>query len=176
MIREQLLLFPEYDDYKTQIRNVDYMDITDIDVNLFNEKRKHSYKLLPKDKFYIFKTGGFNKFRPDLGENFPYIKNMETGRVLSSTLHRTYIKTSITLYNNNPIIGLQFKLHRIAAEAFIVNDDVKKKLVVDHINNDRLDYRVSNLRWTTYSKNSIGTKRPRGTSYEEKIASGIKKL
>jgi len=51
---------------------------------------------------------------------------------------------------------------------------LKKKLIVDHINDDRLDYRVSNLRWTTNSKNNIGTKRPRGMSYEEKkIASGI---
>tara|TARA_B100000029_G_scaffold410245_1_gene412081 strand:- start:437 stop:1042 length:606 start_codon:yes stop_codon:yes gene_type:complete len=174
MIREQLLLFPEYDDYKTQIRNVDYVDLTDIDVNLFDEKRKHPYKLLPKDKFYIFKTGGINKFRPDLGENFPYIKNMETGRVLSSSLSKTYIRSSITLPNRSPTITLEFRLHRTAAEAFIINDDIKKKLVVDHINHDRLDYRVSNLRWTTNSKNNIGTKRPRGMSYEEKkIASGI---
>jgi len=128
MIREQLLLFPEYDDYKTQIRNVDYVDLTDIDVNLFDEKRKHPYKLLPKDKFYIFKTGGINKFRPDLGENFPYIKNMETGRVLSSTLHRTYIRSTITLTNYSPTITLEFRLHRTAAEAFIINDDIKKKI------------------------------------------------
>ena len=153
------------------------MDITDIDVNLFNEKRKHSYKLLPKDKFYIFKTGGFNKFRPDLGNNFPYIKNIKTETLLTTSLHRTYIRTSITLNNNNPIINLEFRLHRIAAEAFIVNDDVEKKLVVDHINGDRLDYRVDNLKWTTYSDNSTGIKRERnGVSYDEEIALGIKKL
>ena len=174
MITEQQFLFPEFDDTKTKIKDVDYVDITNIDVNLFNEKRKHPYERLPKDKFYIFKTGGINRFRPDLGNNFPYIKNMETGALLGTSLHRTYIRTSITLNNYNPIINLEFRLHRIAAEAFIINDDIEKKLVVDHINNDRLDYRVSNLRWTTHSKNNIGTKRPRGTSYEEKkIASGI---
>ena len=177
MIREQQFLFPEFDDNKTKIRNVDYVDITDIDVNLFNEKRKHPYELLPKDKFYIFKTGGINKFRPDLGDNFPYIKNMETGALLGTSLHRTYIRTSITLTNYNPIINIEFRLHRIAAEAFIVNDNIEKKLVVDHINGDRLDYRIGNLKWSTYSENNTGVKRERnGVSYDEKIALGIKKL
>ena len=34
------------------------------------------------------------------------------------------IRTSITLTNYNPIINLEFRLHRIAAEAFIINDDI----------------------------------------------------
>ena len=54
MITEQQFLFPEFDDTKTKIKDVDYVDITNIDVNLFNEKRKHPYERLPKDKFYIF--------------------------------------------------------------------------------------------------------------------------
>ena len=177
MIREQQFLFPEFDDTKTKIRNVDYVDITDVDVNLFNEKRKHPYERLPKGKFYIFKTGGINRFRPDLGDNFPYIKNMETGALLGTSLHRTYIRTSITLRNYDPIINLEFRLHRIAAEAFIINDNIKKKLVVDHINGDRLDYRIGNLKWSTYSENNTGVIRERnGVSYDEKIALGIKKL
>tara|TARA_R100001086_G_scaffold52267_1_gene23332 strand:+ start:1024 stop:1557 length:534 start_codon:yes stop_codon:yes gene_type:complete len=177
MIREQQFLFPEFDDNKTQIRNVDYVDITDIDANLFNEKRKHPYERLPKNKYFIYKTGGINRFRPDLGNNFPYIKNIETGHVLTNTLHRTYIRTSITLTNYNPIINLEFRLHRIAAEAFIENDNIEKKLVVDHINGDRLDYRVGNLKWSTYSENNTGVKRERnGVSYDERIALGIKKL
>ena len=177
MIREQQFLFPEFDDNKTQIRNVDYMDITDIDANLFNEKRKHPYERLPKNKYFIYKTGWLNRFRPHLGNNFPYIKNIETGHVLTNTLHRTYIRTSITLRNYDPIINLEFRLHRIAAEAFIINDNIKKKLVVDHINGDRLDYRLGNLKWSTYSENNTGVEKKRnGVSYDEKIALGIKKL
>ena len=177
MITEQQFLFPEFDDTKTKIKDVDYVDITNIDVNLFNEKRKHPYERLPKDKFYIFKTGGINRFRPDLGNNFPYIKNMETGALLGTSLHSTYIRTSITLNNYNPIINLEFRLHRIAAEAFIINDDIEKKLIVDHINGDRLDYRIGNLKWSTYSENAKGVKRERnGVSYDERIALGIKKL
>jgi len=173
----QQFLFPEHDDTITKIKDVDYVDISTINPNLFNEKRKHPYKLLPQDKFYIFKTGGINRFRPDLGDSFPYIKNMETGALLGTSLHRTYIRTSITLHDVDPIINIEFRLHRIAAEAFIENDNVEKKLVVDHINGDRLDYRIDNLRWTTYSDNNTGNERKMdGVSYEEKLLLGIKKL
>ena len=48
---------------------------------------------------------------------------METGAILGTSLHRTYVRTSITLNNLNPIINIELRLHRIAAEAFIINDD-----------------------------------------------------
>jgi len=175
---EQQFLFPELDDLKNKIKDVDYVDISTISSDLFDEKRKHSYNLLPKDKYLIFKTGGANRWRPELGKSFPYIKNMETNHVLGINLHRTYIRTMIT---SQPIsfaspVSIELRLHRIAAEAFIENDNVEKKLVVDHINHDRLDYRVENLRWTTYSNNNKGVKKMRGVSYEEKLILGVRKL
>lgn len=42
-------------------------------------------------------------------------------------------------------------IHRIVATAFIPNP--RKKAVVDHINNDKLDYRIANLRWVSDSEN-----------------------
>ena len=169
----QQFLFPEFDDLKTKIKDVDYVDISTISSDLFDEKRKHSYNLLPKDKYLIFKTGGANRWRPELGKSFPYIKNMETGNILSPSLHKTYIRTTITQQKLESLISIELRLHRIAAEAFIENDNVEKKLVVDHINQDRLDYRVENLRWVTYSNNNKGLKRKKGISYDEKISLGI---
>ena len=52
---------------------------------------------------------------------------------------------------------IEMSMHRIVASAFIPNDDPKKKIWVDHINGNRVDYRVKNLRWVTPEDNAKGT-------------------
>ena len=44
----------------------------------------------------------------------------------------------------------KFKIHRLVAQAFIPNPE--NKPTVDHINRDRLDNRVENLRWATHEE------------------------
>lgn len=43
-----------------------------------------------------------------------------------------------------------YSIHRLVAQAFIPNPE--NKPTVDHINRDRLDNRVENLRWATYTE------------------------
>ena len=170
---KQLFLFPELDPFKTIIKDVDYVDLSTL--TLGDENRKNILGELPKGHFFIYKTGGFNRYLPDLGNVFPFIKNEITGKILSTNLQNTYVRSTITknMAHGQRIgekrMGFNLKLHRIAGEAFVVNDNPKLKKIVDHKNKNRIDYRIKNLRWVTFGENNMGVVRVWGKSYEDKL-------
>jgi len=160
----QQLLFPELDPYLTKIKNIDYIDVSTIKCG---ELKKTPYSILPKGMFILFKSGGFNKYHPEMGNAFPYIQNTKTLKILSTTAteYSGYVKASITLPSKK---SLFIQVHRIVAEAFVHNDMPEKKILVDHINGDSLDYTVGNLRWVTHSQNNTGIKRKRHITFFDK--------
>lgn len=69
-------------------------------------------------------------------------------RVLTATpTDKGYLRVNITKKGKSK----SFRVHRLVAEAFIPNPDNKPQ--VDHINTDRTDNRVENLRWVTGKEN-----------------------
>ena len=62
--------------------------------------------------------------------------------------------------------GRLYLKHRLIAKQFIPNDDPEHKTQVDHINHDRSDYHLSNLRWVTPSENQRNRSSRKGVKYE----------
>ena len=90
--------------------------------------------------------------------NFDNYQIFEDGRVWSKKMRKylkpfkdsrgylfVYIKDNNGKYYNK-------RIHRLIAEAFIPNPD--NKPYIDHINTDKTDNRIKNLRWATMSENN----------------------
>ncbi|KAK8853669.1 hypothetical protein M9Y10_017230 [Tritrichomonas musculus] len=59
-----------------------------------------------------------------------------------------------------------YSKHRLVAEQFIPNDDPEHKTQVDHINKNRSDYHLNNLRWVTPSENQRNKTSSKSVEYE----------
>ena len=57
-------------------------------------------------------------------------------------------------YNQVQISGNWKMVHRLVMETFIGPSDNPNRTVVDHINNNKTDNRISNLQWLTISENT----------------------
>ena len=71
---------------------------------------------------------------------------------------------SVVIISNGGRNRKHAKVHRLVAETFIEN--VENKPQVDHINRDRCDNRVCNLRWVNNSENQYNSKRTRLLNYK----------
>lgn len=97
----------------------------------------------------------------------------DDGRVWSQKRSR-FLKVGV--YNGYESVTLckegkqkSHKIHRLVAQHYIDNPDNKK--CVDHINRNRSDNRVENLRWATHSENQQNTvKQKNNTSGHEYIS------
>jgi len=108
-------------------------------------------KSIPKGRYTIFKTGGQHRLPEFKGRNdFPYVLNNYNGLIVKASFSRS-VYPSYTLSNKDKYVRIY--CHRLFAMCFIKNKYPNKTYTVDHINEDKLDYAVSNLTWVTASAN-----------------------
>jgi hypothetical protein len=84
--------------------------------------------------------------------NMGRIKNKKTNHILKQQIKSDGYYT-VGLHEVNKK-HKPYKVHRLVANHFIENKDPSKCIFVDHIDNDKLNNKSTNLRWVTPSENS----------------------
>ena len=95
----------------------------------------------------------------EIQKDYPFvIRNKKTGRILSESLSDGYVQVNL---NRRP-----YRKHILIGKQFITNDDPEHKTELDHVNRDRSDYHLSNLRWVSRSENQKNRTSYKGVQYE----------
>ena len=157
MRSEQLSL---WEDEKQIILEREKVDISTL---RSSDNRKNLLNTLPKETYYIYKTGGINPFKKELGPIFPFFKNDKTGKILmlvkSGVLNGSSLYPHININTHDRRRrghGYKLYIHKIAGLAFIkLNaESIKIKTMIDHLDGDFYNYLPSNLEWVTPSENN----------------------
>ena len=84
--------------------------------------------------------------------NLGNIRNKKTGKILKPRIHKGYYDVNLSKNNKS----YRKTVHRLIAESFI--DNPENKPYVDHINGDKLNNNINNLRYATNQENQRNAK------------------
>ena len=93
---------------------------------------------------------GFEKYSIS---NVGNVKNNKTGRIVKQQLEKDGYYVVVLITNK---CSKNLRIHRLVAQSFIQNP--LNKDCVDHIDNNKINNNVENLRWVTKGENSMNAK------------------
>lgn len=135
-----------------EVNTFDCVDLSDIDIDFgeatYSQRRCSEtirrLQSLPKGKYIIY--------RRDAESGLPYVVNRHSGKRLKPSYTRDkYINISLNCLPIYPRWSMY--IHQLGAMAFIPNVLPKDRVQVDHIDCDKHNYAIENLRWVTPSEN-----------------------
>ena len=93
--------------------------------------------------------------------DYPFIiRKKSNHRVLKTTINKSYGYVQVHLNN------ITYQFHRIIGLQFLPNPDPINNDIIDHINRNKTDNHLSNLRWTSQSENIRNRSSSKGVNYE----------
>ena len=82
----------------------------------------------------------------EISNEYPHqIRKISNGRIVSESVRDGYIRVCLNRKS--------YQKHVLIAKQFIENPDPERCAVVDHINHNRTDNRIDNLRWVSVRMN-----------------------
>ena len=91
--------------------------------------------------------------------DYPFtIRKKSNHRVLKESLSNGYVQVALN--------GKPYRKHRLIALQFLPNDDPINKDIIDHINRDKTDYHLHNLRWCSTAENQNNRIHYKGINHE----------
>ena len=96
----------------------------------------------------------------EIYSEYPYsIRRKGSDRIIKETIHKSI--GYVVCYLNHK----HYLKHRIVALQFIDNDDPENKTQIDHINHNKADNHISNLRWVSHLENMKNMSGKNGYQY-----------
>lgn len=114
-------------------------------------------------------------------EGYPNYQVSNLGRVKSMNYNKTKKEAVLTPILTGKYYSVSLwsdtgktlvSVHRLVALTFL--DNPEKKPAVDHINGNKLDNRLENLKWSSYSENNLNKQLYRGNNTGELNISFVK--
>ena len=125
----------------------------DLDKSIFSTRGTSTEELQGEEWKTLFFNNGYEV------SNLGRLRNKKTKVIAKGTIQKNgYVVVSVNNQN--------YRLHRLVLQTWCPNEDYEE-LTVDHINGNRSDNRLENLRWATREENTIYMMTHRGELNKE---------